>query len=246
MRPGSRTGMFALAAVVTASLGGGSARPEAPEKDKPAAVVNGETISLGEVDAVIRQRPAGLTPLPPSQQRQLRLEILAGLIDDLLLRQFLREHAPPVDPAELDQQMAALVKSLQAQDKTMADYCRETHQTPEQVREGMLAVLQLGAYARANTSEAELRKYYQANKDYFDKVTVRASHVVLRVPRDAPAEEREQARRQLAELREQIVSGKLDFAEAAKQYSHCPSAPKGGDIGYFTRKWMVDEAFAAV
>src|SRR5690606_21237797 len=143
----------------------------------------------------IRQRPAGLTPLSPSQQRQLRLEILAGLIDDLLLRQFLREHAPPVDPAELDQQMAALVKSLQAQDKTMADYCRETHQTPEQVREGMLAVLQLGAYARANTSEAELRKYYQANKDYFDKVTVRASHVVLRVPRDAPAEEREQARR---------------------------------------------------
>src|SRR5690606_11033528 len=97
MRPGSRTGMFALAAVVTASLGGGSARPEAPEKDKPAAVVNGETISLGEVDAVIRQRPAGLTPLSPSQQRQLRLEILAGLIDDLLLRQFLREHAPPVD-----------------------------------------------------------------------------------------------------------------------------------------------------
>jgi parvulin-like peptidyl-prolyl isomerase len=45
-------------------------------------------------------------------------------------------------------------------------------------------------------------------------------------------------------LRQDILTGKVDFAEAAKKYSQCTSAPNGGDIGYFQRKFIVDEAFA--
>ena len=40
------------------------------------------------------------------------------------------------------------------------------------------------------------------------------------------------------------MANKIDFAEAAKKYSQCPTAPGGGDIGFFPRKFMVDEAFA--
>ena len=44
------------------------------------------------------------------------------------------------------------------------------------------------------------------------------------------------------------VQGGMDFAEAAKKYSTGPSAPKGGDLGYFGRTDMVkpfaDAAFA--
>jgi parvulin-like peptidyl-prolyl isomerase len=37
-----------------------------------------------------------------------------------------------------------------------------------------------------------------------------------------------------------------DFAEVAKKYSNCPSAEKGGDIGFFQRKGSIVEDFAVV
>src|SRR5262249_58132443 len=86
--------------------------------------------------------------------------------------------------------------------------------------------------------------YYNDFKDFFDGVTVKASHIVLRVPPTAPAPDVQAARQKLTDLRTQITGGKLDFGEAAKKNSQCPSAPGGGDIGYFPRKWVVDEPFA--
>jgi hypothetical protein len=34
-------------------------------------------------------------------------------------------------------------------------------------------------------------------------------------------------------FREQLVSGEIDFATLASQESHCGSASRGGDLGYF-------------
>lgn len=42
------------------------------------------------------------------------------------------------------------------------------------------------------------------------------------------------------DLKTQIEGG-LDFAEAAKQHSKCPSGAKGGDLGSFGRGMMVPE-----
>jgi parvulin-like peptidyl-prolyl isomerase len=56
--------------------------------------------------------------------------------------------------------------------------------------------------------------------------------------------DRQAAAAKLKALREQIIAGKLDFQEAVKKYSDCPSAATGGDIGYFPRKWAVAEPFA--
>ena len=42
-------------------------------------------------------------------------------------------------------------------------------------------------------------------------------------------------------LKDQIEAGELDFAEAASQYSTCPSASRGGDLGTFKKGAMVPE-----
>ena len=42
----------------------------------------------------------------------------------------------------------------------------------------------------------------------------------------------------------EILAGKIDFAEAAKKHSQCPSKVQGGDVGYFPRKFAVEENFA--
>jgi peptidyl-prolyl cis-trans isomerase C len=105
-------------------------------------------------------------------------------------------------------------------------------------------MLQWTGFVKDNLSEADVKRYYDENRDFFDQVSVKASHVVLRLAPNAPEGERQAARARLLALRQEIVSGKLDFAEAAKKNSQCPSAPNGGDLGYFPRKFAVQEPFA--
>jgi peptidyl-prolyl cis-trans isomerase C len=161
----------------------------------------------------------------------------------MVMRQFLKKNGPAVSSSDVDKQLAALQTAQVAVGKSLGDYYHDTQQTEEQVRTNIHQAVQLDRYVQARTTPAELDKYFQANKEFFDKVTVRCRHIVLRVPSAASPAEREAIRQQLLGLRQQITAGQLDFAEAARKYSACPSAAGGGDIGYLVRKWMpVDEA----
>src|SRR5207244_7978836 len=99
-------------------------------------------------------------------------------------------------------------------------------------------------YLGARFPEAETKSYYEANKVLFDKVFVRASHILVKVGPTAPAADKQNARARLETLRQEILAGKLDFGEAAKKYSDCPSKEKGGDIGQFPYKFVVVEPIA--
>ncbi len=209
----------------------------------PVAIVNGEPIPRADLDAVLAQRPPIVTPLSAVQVRQMQSEIVAALVDERLVRQFLQKNAPPADPAKVNDQWQALGKALTAQKKTLADYLKETHQTEAQLKAGIVTVTRWNAWAASKLTEPVLRQFYADNKDFFDKTTVRASHIVIRTsPGDEVA--RRAAEGKLSALRAEIAAGKVAFAEAAKAHSQCPSAPKGGDLGYFARKWMVEEPFA--
>lgn len=230
---------LALAALAVATV----ALAQPPAADV-AATVNGESIALADVDAVLRST-LPLTPLTAAQKRQMRVEVLADMVDDLLLRQFLRKNGPKVDPAEIDAQLKAFGEKLKADGKTIADFYKQTGQTEAQVRESWTAAMQLTGYVKSTTTDDQLKAYFSANKDHFDRAEVKVRHVVLRASRNAAPVERAAAKEKLDALRAEIAAGKLDFAAAARKHSHCPSAPTGGDIGYIARKGgLVDEAFA--
>jgi peptidyl-prolyl cis-trans isomerase C len=211
---------------------------------KPVAVVNGEPIPRSELEAVMKIRPQAVVALTAGQQREFEEQIVQLLVDEAIFRQFLNKNAPAIPPAEVEKQLNNLVASLKSKNKTLADYCKESHQTERQIRSGIEMTLRWNAYAAQKATDAELRKYYDENKDFFDKVTVKCSHIVFRVPIEAPAAERAEAEKRLKEIQQQIASGQLTFADAAKKYSQCPSGPKGGNLGYIHRKWMVEEPFA--
>lgn len=210
----------------------------------PVAVVNGESIPKSELDAALAARPPVVMPLTAAQTRAIQQEALAALIDDLLLRQFLKKNAPPVSKEDVDRQVAALQRGLAAQGKPLDEYLKENHQTEAQLRATVATMQQWNAYAAKKVTDAELQKYFAETRDFFDKTTVRASHIVIRISPDAPAVEREEAKKKLQALRSEILAKKLTFAEAAMKHSQCPSAPKGGDLDFIARKWMVEEPFA--
>ncbi|MBE7712417.1 MAG: peptidylprolyl isomerase [Cyanobacteria bacterium SIG26] len=65
------------------------------------------------------------------------------------------------------------------------------------------------------------------NPDYVHEV--RASHILV------------QTRAEAVKLRKQIINDEITFEDAAIQYSLCPSGQRGGDLGYFNRKQMVQQ-----
>jgi parvulin-like peptidyl-prolyl isomerase len=212
--------------------------------EKIAATVNGEAISVTELDTAVAQIPAPMTALSAIQKRQQRLDVLHVLVDDLLVRQFLRQYGPKVEPAEVDRQVAALAVSQKAQGNNLDEYLKETGLTVPKIRENFLRMLQLAKYVDAQSTDERLRSYYEANRDLFDKTTVRTSHIVLRVSANAPMEERQKAMQKLRAIRNDLGAGKTTFAAAAKAHSQCPSAAAGGDLGYTVRKFQMDEAYA--
>lgn len=238
MRP--RTNRWGLAAVAMLAAAG-----LAPAQN-PVAVVNGEPVPREELDAALGSGPVGILPLTATQRRQRQLDALTPLIDERLRRQFFQKHGADIPPAAVEAKYAELEAAQREKGRSMADFRRDNRQTDEQVRASLRELLQLDAWLKAETDKADLEKYFADNRVYFEKVTVRASHVFLPVPADADPETRKAATDKLAALRQEIVDGKVTFADAAKAHSQCPSAPKGGDLGYFTRKWMPhDEAFVA-
>ena len=47
------------------------------------------------------------------------------------------------------------------------------------------------------------------------------------------------SRKEALEIKKNILNGNISFEDAALRYSQCPSGQRGGDLGYFNRKQMV-------
>jgi peptidyl-prolyl cis-trans isomerase C len=237
--------IWALAALtgVGASLAAaGPARAQADPK-MVVATVNGRTITMGEVQTVLKARPLPVE-LPEAKKKEMVYQVVCMLIDGVLWEQYLQKHGPKIDQAEVNKRMAELHEAVKKANKTMEDYYKDTAQNESQVRAGIVSVLQWDQIARKKISDADVKRYYDENKDFFDGVTVHASHIMLKVAANAPEAEKLAARDKLLAIRAHLVAGTLDFAEAARRYSQCSTAPEGGDLGMFPRKFVADETIA--
>ncbi|MBY0521979.1 MAG: peptidylprolyl isomerase [Gemmataceae bacterium] len=224
-----------------------SAAPAAP--GKVAAKVNDEVVHDAEiqqvVDMIVKDR-FRLQPPTDQQRRELRMEVMQMLVDDLLMRQFLAKCGAPVSPADVEKQLKDIEKSLQEEKppRTMADFFKQSGQTEAQVRASITNMLRWSNYVKSRLTEAEVRKYYEENKEFFDQVQVRASHILFRVTPSASEGEKQVVLQKVQAVRAEIVAAKLTFEDAAKKESQCPTAAQGGDMGFFSRKWMLPEPFA--
>ncbi len=97
-------------------------------------------------------------------------------------------------------------------------------------------------------TEEDLRKYYDENASrYGVPEERRASHILIKAERSAPADERAKAKAKAEELLAQVRKNPASFAEVAKKSSQDEgSAVNGGDLDFFGRGAMVKEFDAAV
>jgi parvulin-like peptidyl-prolyl isomerase len=85
-------------------------------------------------------------------------------------------------------------------------------------------------------SEMEVKNYYQAHKEDFKKEPQRKLKYV-KIPLTPSPADIKAVKDRTNEIYQMVMDGE-DFAELAKEYSDCPSASKGGDLGFFGKGRM--------
>jgi parvulin-like peptidyl-prolyl isomerase len=217
--------------------------PVSLKNDQVAATVDGEKILVGDVRKILDAQLYPVT-LSEEQKKELREKTLKSLIDDALMRHYLAKHAAAVGQAEFNKEYNDLAAAVKKEGKTMEQFHKESGQSPEELRRDIIALLQWRNVLERYYPEDKTKAYYDANKVFFDKVLVRASHILIKLPADAKKEQRDQATQQLLVWRQEILAGKAKFEDIAKQHSACPSKEKGGDVGQFRWKFDVVPEFS--
>jgi parvulin-like peptidyl-prolyl isomerase len=236
--------IWALAALAGVAVGAGTAGAQMDPKTV-IATANGRGVTLGEVDTVIKARPLPANT-SEAEMKQLRYEAACLLVDGLLWEQYLQKNGPKIDKAEVNKRFVELEEAVKKAGKSMPDYYKDIGQTEATVRAGIVSMLQWDAIAHTKISDAQVKRYYEENKDLVDGVKVHASHIVLKLAANATQPEKQAAHEKLMAIRAHLIAGTLDFAEAAKRYSQDATAQEGGDLGTFPRKFSMPEAIAKV
>ncbi|MBW1645412.1 MAG: SurA N-terminal domain-containing protein [Deltaproteobacteria bacterium] len=125
---------------------------------------------------------------------------------------------------------------------------REKFRVPEKRQAVVIRVPAAEVRKEIKIDEAQLKSYYDDHVgDYVVPERVKARHILFKVEGKAPASAWEEARKKALEVIAKLDQGR-DFAALAKEYSQGPSAPRGGELGWFSRGRMVksfeDAAFA--
>ncbi|HTR08317.1 MAG TPA: SurA N-terminal domain-containing protein [Paraburkholderia sp.] len=130
---------------------------------------------------------------------------------------------------------AAKVQPTDAQLQAYYDEHKNDFATPATAQIQYLVLSAATVAASVQPSDADLKKYYDDNiAHYRTQEQVRASHILITVPKDASATDRNAARQKAEAILAEVKAHPDQFAQIAQKESQDPgSASKGGDLGYF-------------
>jgi peptidyl-prolyl cis-trans isomerase C len=229
-----------------AVLGPEPAKPVPAQLPDVLARVNGEAINKSEFDrAVTALEARNGGPVPTEQRDRIFRDVLDQIVAYRLLIQESRSRNITAADAEVD----ARIKEIQGQfpsEEAFTQMLTSRKTTLDQVRNDIrqdITVQKLIENAIADkvaVKPEQLADFYAKNPDQFKQPErVRASHILIMVPKGSDAAAKNAARSKAADILKDVKTGK-DFAALAKQHSQDPgSAQNGGDLGFFQQGQMV-------
>ena len=177
------------------------------------ATVNGKNITSDEVNKILLEGTQGrFMSLPKEKQDELQKRVVDGIITQELVFADAKKNGV-LESAEYKEELADITDRIQ---KQLAAKVWEQQEL-----------------AKVTVTDKEKRDYYKKNSSEFvEKEKVHARHILVKEEGEAKAIIKE-----LKPLKGEKLKEK--FIELAQQKSTGPSAPKGGDLGYFPQGQMV-------
>ena len=215
--------------------------------NKVAAVVNGEMITMFEVQriATLEANRLGITGTD-QQSDMAREQIFSSVLDSLILEILLEQEAVrykvTVSDNEVDNEVSKIIARSQISKKDfeaqLALQRSSMAQLKSDIRKNILRqrMITLMVARKVHISKEEIAGYYEANKDMFSiQDSVELSMILFSPLAKA------------ASVLNEIRSGKISFAEAARIYSTASTASMGGSLGVIpwkdlNREWQAQIA----
>ena len=224
---------------------------------RPSAIASVPTITPVTMGAASTKRPLSVSApevplldllnLPDAERiERYRERIITQLIRDELTDQAIAKAKIEVPEEEVERKFAEYIDSNFHSEEDISDYYRRSGLTESRIKDDLrksigLELLLDRKYA-TSVSDADVRKFYDDNLQRFEAPEeVRASHILLRLPRDAGADLVKEKKKEARRLQREASKEGTDFAALAREHSEGPTAKKGGDLGWFSRKQMVPE-----
>ena len=207
------------------------------------ARVNGQVVPLKYVEIVAKRLLASGDPQKdgPYAYRQATQQLI---IRELLIQEAVQRKLAP-DPQKIEQAYNEARVGYQ-DDAAWVAFLAKQGMTEENFRSELRAqytsqVLldQEAAQVASAVSDDDAMAFYRGNPQLFDSgERLRVSHILLRVARAAPAEQKEKVRARAQEILARIRRGE-DFAKLAAEFSQDKgSAGRGGRLDDFARGEM--------
>lgn len=209
------------------------------------AKVNGADIQKSKLENVYKVIASqAQTTGQVKNDKELVDMALNELINAELLKQETarQEITPPKEAVEKELEM---IKSQFPDVETFEKAISEKGISVEQLRSNIKDQVALKEmYSReieskVTVSDKIIKDFYKGNPQFFKKPgSVKASHILVKMDNWDDKAKVEEGQKKIEAILAKVKKGK-DFAELAKTSSEGPSAPNGGDLGYFSKGQMV-------
>jgi len=177
---------------------------------------------------------------PPQGRSRHRRALIEQLIDQQLVRAYLKRYGTKVDPTQVERQVVRIKDLIRQRDGDAAKVLQKLGLDDDGLQRALSLPVAWQTHMRATITSEQLRAYFAEHRSEFDGTRVRAAQILIRAK---TPEQRAAALKQLAEIRSKIQDGKLTFADAVARYSQAPSRAQQGDIGYFTFLGKMPQSF---
>ena len=219
-----------------------------PSSTTVLAKVNGVAITQGERDQTAQEMLSRGRMSQQQSSPDMLPKIEAAALQQLINVELLYQKGQKLKVKDLDKKVDDKLAQMRAQFPSPADFEKaltSANLTEKQfkafTRKNIVIdnLLQKEVLGKISVSEADAKKFYDENQDKFKAPEqTKASHVLITVDQKATPEEKKKAKEKADAIRKRVAGGE-DFAAVAKAESKCPSAAKGGDLGYFGKGQMV-------
>lgn len=257
------TALLLLAALLAAAPGAGAAAPAASAGDevidRVAATIDGEVVTLSEIEERAATELQRAAALPAGKERDEAHErALRRAFDQIVAEKLLEKQAKALQLEVTEAQVDAAIEDIKSRnrfddaqlDRALEQQGLDRKAFRAQIRRELESyqVMQARVRGRVKVSDDDLKNYYQTHPQEFGgEQELHVRHIFLPLPEGASRQEEAKVEGAAARVLQRLKTGE-DFAQVAKEVSKGPSAEDGGDLGWLRRgtiqKTLEDAAFA--